>query len=231
MDDEKAAPEESKKNEASSSSAKEDEEDEPDVYGITSLVPLNRHFLSLKCFQQIRSLLLSYIPKDHLIHRRLVEADTCPLALVINERFINLPSKIALPCYEKLVNEINELDVDKRKVKKVKTADPEASGSSSADYHFEHVLMICKMLKLKKNEDEATSQPRLDAPKVIHIHDEDEVFADAAEASFDYSVAGQCDSDIYDWDDEDNLYEPFRRVLVMSKAKWEATIDSLKQFV
>ena len=126
-------------------------------------------------------------------------------ALVINERFINLPAKLSLPCYQQLVTDVKKHN---------------SSEGSNKSYKFDNVIMVCKLHKEKGKSD---------GGETIFVNPEDEVFDNAAEASFEYSVANQCDGDVLaDWNDDEHMYEPFRKVLLLSKEKWLSAIETLK---
>lgn len=179
------------------------------MYGVISLIPLNEAFVAKNpCLQQVKQLLLSYIPKTNGIHNGL---SNLKCALVINERFLNLPPKISTPCYTELISELNE------KVNK----------NGEIDYSFDNIIMVCKILK-NKSEAKASTDGQA---QIIYVNAEDELFDEAASTTFEYSVSSQCDSDVFDWNDEDNLYEPYRKVLLLSKDKWLETVDRLKEFV
>jgi len=179
-----------------------DEEDKEEVYGIVSLIPFSSHFSAKNCIQQIKSLLLTRIPKENLIHKKLQDPKAA-CALVINERFVNIPWRISLPCYEQLFKDLKEYETKEEKDK----------------YVFESVIMICKVLKPKKANV---------SNEYIYSNPEEEIFDQSAEGSFEYSVSDQCDSDVAAWDDEESLFEPFRKVLFFSKEKWTSTVNSLK---
>lgn len=159
--------------------------------------------------QQVKQLLLSYIPTTNGIHNALSNS-SC--ALVINERFLNLPPKISTPCYTELISELNE------KVSKEQ---------QEGDYRFDFIIMVCKILK-NKGEVKANVGEQ---DQVIYVNAEDELFSEAATTAFEYSVSSQCDSDVFDWNDDEHLYEPYRKILLLSKDKWLETVDRLKEYV
>lgn len=175
------------------------------MYGLISLIPFNTTFTSKECIGQIKKVLLKRIPKDNQIHKMLLDSKSA-CSLLINERFINLPPKISLPCYDAL------------------QADLKKQTDKDASYKFDHVIMVVKTLREKEGEEK----------ELIYVNGEDEVFAEAADASFEYSVADQCDSDtVAHWEEDGNevAYEPLRRVLLLSRNKWLEAIKSLKDVV
>ena len=80
--------------------------------------------------------------------------------------------------------------------------------------------MVCKLLKTR------TTKKSSDA-EVIYVNAEEELFDELSDSRYDYSVADQCDSDVYDWKDKERLMEPFRRVLLLSKQNWNKAINKL----
>lgn len=106
--------------------SKEDPEEEIDdhVYGISSFIPAS--FASKPCIASIINVISKRVPKDHQI-RQVISKPVW--ALVVNERFVNLPAKIAVPCYQQMKQEMKE-----RK------------------FNCEYILMVCKVLKGNNNE-------------------------------------------------------------------------------
>ncbi|KAJ6222149.1 hypothetical protein RDWZM_000694 [Blomia tropicalis] len=196
-------------NDEKEDSKKEEDDNENDdqdnVYGVISLIPFNEYFNGNNCVKQIKKVLCERMEKDHPIRSKLEDKDSV-CALVINERFINISSKISLPCYQQLIED----------VKQFKPVD-----DLDTNYHFDSIIMICKILKPKNDK----------IGETIYINAEDEIFDEVANERFQYSVSDQCDSDVFDWNDDENLYEPFRKVLLLSSEKWIQTIQKLKNVV
>ncbi|KAH9415710.1 hypothetical protein DERP_000200 [Dermatophagoides pteronyssinus] len=104
-----------------------DDEDDDNVFGVISIIPFNSHFNEKNCVQQIKNLLSSYLPKDNDISRKLNHSDA-KCALIINERFVNLPSQISVPCYQQLLAELKQQ-------------------TTSSKFEFDHIIMISKLSK------------------------------------------------------------------------------------
>ena len=168
---------------------------------------MNSKFTAKESVKQIETILLSHIPKDNPIYLKL----KCPKSvcgLVINERFLNLPPALAVPCYQHLAADLSLM------IKQ-----------NPNRYNYDSVIMVCKVLK------EKSSEKRSSLPNIIYQNPEDELFSDVAEASFEYSVANQCDGEAFDWDNDENLYEPFRKILLLSKERWVHIANTLKDII
>ncbi|KAH7636983.1 protein BCCIP homolog [Dermatophagoides farinae] len=125
-----------------------DGDDDDSVFGVISIIPFNSHFNDRNCVQQLKQVLLSYLPKDNDILRKLSHSNT-KCALIIHERFVNLPPKISVPCYQQLLSELKQ-------------------SSTSNKFEFDHIIMISKLSKYRNDiiytnaEDEIFSE-RADA--------------------------------------------------------------------
>ena len=172
-----------------------EEDDFDQVYSLLTLIPFNDHFKkeSPELLEELQQWLLEKLPKDHKIRDKILNSST---AMMISERFINIPVKASIPCYEGLLKDI----------------------SKDKNYNnFENILFQTKIVKDKKTLKE-----------IIFTNAEDELFDEVAEASYEYSVADQCDSDVFDWNNDEKLYEPFRKLLIIPKDKWIKVIQNLK---
>jgi protein BCP1 len=148
--------------------------------------------------------LISYIPKDNQINQLLSNSSE-KIGLIVNERFANLPPNISLPSYQQLLNDL-------------KTAKDNKKLTLDLDLY----LMVCKLLKTKPTNSKKTNNC-----ETIYVNAEDEIFDELADHSFEYSVANQCDSDVFDWKDDDNLLEPFRKVFIIKNQNFRKAIDKL----
>ncbi len=185
------------------------------MYCIFSLIPFNDYYgFKYKCVQQVFTALSQYIPEEHPIYSHL----KTDWALVVNERFINLPPKISIPCYEQLVEELKSTLDNKEE--------------SSSKYAFDNVIMVSKLLKERVKGSKAYGN-------TIYVNGEDEIFSEKAYASVEYSVAGQCDPDyVVNWgnrgskDYEDQpIMEPFRKVMLFSRDAWIEAVKGLKEAI
>nr|CAD7393957.1 unnamed protein product [Timema cristinae] len=88
----------------------DDGTDANDVFGITTVVNLTEK-QNLECVQQLRSLLIELCnehatDQTNTLVRSLLGDDTRPVGLLINERFVNIPSQIAVPLLDSLSKEV-----------------------------------------------------------------------------------------------------------------------------
>ncbi|CAG2055769.1 unnamed protein product [Timema podura] len=84
----------------------DDGTDANDVFGITTVVNLTDK-QNLECVQQLRTLLIELCnehatDQTNTLVRSLLGDDTRPVGLLINERFVNIPSQIAVPLLDSL---------------------------------------------------------------------------------------------------------------------------------
>lgn len=156
----------------------------------------------------MKNTLLSHIPEENEINKIL--SNSCEkIGFVVNERFANLPPKISLPSFESLIDDLKSAKSDER---------------NKLNVDFNWFLMVLKILKTKQSNNKKPKQLEL-----IYVNAEEELFDDFCDHQFEYSVANQCDSDVFDWKDDNNLLEPFRKVLLMTNENWNKAIDKLKQ--
>jgi len=134
------------------------------------------------------------------------------MGLIVNERFANLPPKISLPSYQQLINDL-----------KSAKDEPKSDNKTKLTLNFDWFIMISKLLKTKP-----TNSKKADGSEVIYVNAEDEIFDELADGSFEYSVANQCDSDVFDWKDDEKLLEPYRKILLLTNTNWHKAIDKLK---
>ena len=160
------------------------------------------------CIKQLRSQ-LSELAKEHSNDetnrtiQNLLNSNSSKLGLLINERFINIPPQISVPLLENLMSEIKRA-VDKR-----------------MPFNFTHYVLICKMYKPKNN-----SNSKLED---TWSNPEEEIFAEQASLSFEFSVENKFDSG--NWTEEDEPLIPFRRVLVFEASKLPSIVNAIKNAV
>lgn len=187
--------------------ADEEDDDWEEVYGVTSLVDLS---LDKPAVKQLAEQICTHAkeannePAAQLLHEKANR-----VALVISERYVNLSSQLSIPSFDSLISEI----------KKDKTRT------------FSHFAMICKILKPKETKEYRKAAAKgSPLPEVIYVNAEEEILDQAADNSFEYSVAGQCDGDARNggWDDDDQQFVPFRKVLFFGREKFFTSIAKLK---
>ncbi|RZC43064.1 BCIP domain containing protein, partial [Asbolus verrucosus] len=126
------------------------------------------------------------------------------IGFIINERFVNIPSKISSIMLNSLQDEIERM---KKK---------------NINYKFEYFLMICKIWKPKGSKHGETT----------FSNDEEEIFHKKADCSFDYSVADKSDTGLTgNWQSEDKELVPYRRVILFKSDKFNSILNEIKNFV
>ncbi|XP_013787553.1 protein BCCIP homolog [Limulus polyphemus] len=187
----------------------EEEEDEEDVLGVISVVNMMDK-KELGCVKQIKSLLLDRCKENASVEIQqkflsLFSETTNALGLVLNERFVNIPTQIALPLFNSLNNDIEE--ANKRKLK----------------FNFSHYLFICKIYKPKEEKKQLSET-------LIYSNAEEELIEEESELQFDFSVETEADSALGGmWKDDDEEFKPYRRVIVIPATRWPNIISKLKE--
>lgn len=192
----------------------EDDDDEDDdtltqaldVFGITSVLNLSAH-QETPVVQQLFELVqrLTKQKADEAAKTKITQilTNSKRIALLLNERFVNLPAKIADPL-------LTSLEAELRRMAK---RDP--------SYDFEYYVLICKVFKTKGQKSET-----------IFSNAEEEIFNTEAEASIEYSVASQCDTALGgQWGEGDDEMIPHRRILFIQGNKFPQIVQKVKQFV
>lgn len=224
----KQASEETNGEEAESTQDEDEDVDDEEVYGVSSFLDIrDANILGLK---DVVSLLLqklqqsSLSDKDKKALNDILESKEGGTAWIINERFVNLPPQLSLPCFDSLLKDLNQ-----------------------SDPKINHCFMICKIMKMKmkksksnkkkKIEDEASSSSRKDnefEDEIMYQNPEEELFVESickSSSTFDYSVANQCDSDARsgNWDEDDLKLIPFRRVIFLTMSQLVASVESMRK--
>nr|CAI5855271.1 unnamed protein product [Callosobruchus analis] len=179
--------------------------EQENVFGITSVVNLGAHKES-PCIKQFFTL-LNQMSKQHAsetVSNALTEIlkSNSPLGFLVNERFVNVPAKLAAVMLESLHSEI-----ERRKKK-------------DASYNFEYYVMICKTCKNKEQGDSE-----------FFVNDEEEMFLKAADVTFAFSVEHESDTGLGGkWKTEDKQVIPYRRILIFKADKFKGILDKITEF-
>lgn len=201
----------------------DEEEDEVDteVYGISSMIDLSSKEPA-PSVEQLRKFILSKtnnVANVDTLRSLLQEPSKQGVAWIVNERFINLPSRIALPCLQNLFSEVK---------------------NQPTKYPFEYFILVMKLLKskgklskrktkkLKKSGDSVKGESEA---TVIYQNPEEEILADAADESLEWNVSEQCDSEPRggNWDEEDVKYTPWRKIVMLSRKSFQSSLNALEQ--
>lgn len=191
----------------------EDEEDDDDVdevYGVISVISMKSDKIPVKQLNQYIMTRTENSPKLKEILNK--SENNGKIAWMVNERFINLSPKLGLPCFESILSDLEK-----------------------ESKSFEYYLMILKILKanvsLKKKHSNKKSKTSDDDMTIIYQNPEEEIFDEKSDGSVEFSVADQCDEDARNgyWDDEDQKFTPFRKIIILTKKSLLDSIEVLKE--
>ncbi|KAF7388628.1 hypothetical protein HZH68_012570 [Vespula germanica] len=200
-------------------SDEEDVEDTFDVFGITTVINITDR-QNLPCIQQLRDL-LQELSSDHATDaaytmiKNVLQNDSQPIGLLINERFINIPAQISIPLFENLISEMKR------------------ANSRNMPFNFSYYVLICKLYKMEdkkigtktKNNKKNNSA----TPTIIWSNPEEEIFAEKALISFEFSVENESDSGLSGtWTETDDEMKPYRRVLLFEASTLQSIINTIK---
>jgi protein BCP1 len=185
------------------------EESDP-VFGITTAINLSNK-PDVECIKQLRALLLEKVEQfgtDATIKlvRDILGNDSKPVALLINERFVNIPAQIAIPMMENLQKEIKRAD-DKK-----------------MPYNFGYYIMVVKFYRKEAKKKKPA--------ETLYTNHEEEIICEKSLASFEFSVANEADSGMTgNWLEDDSCLVPYRRIIVFDGKNLPDIVSSVKAFV
>lgn len=145
--------------------------------------------------------------------KNILENDAAALGLIINERFVNIPADISIPLLENLI------------------ADMQRATKKKMPYEFKYYVLISKLYKLKATTGKKKSKKTTaeEEPEIIWSNQEEEIFADDAMCSFEFSVDKDTDSGLSGaWTEDDSEMTPFRRVMLFEAEKLPKIIEKVK---
>lgn len=168
---------------------------------------------NIPCIQQLRDLLQQLATEhasdsENTLIKHVLENDAAPIGLMINERFVNIPAQISVPLLENLISEMQRATAKKM------------------PFDFTYFILICKLYKTN----EANNKSRKgDSNETIWSNPEEEIFAEEATVSFEFSVEKDSDSGLSgSWTEKDDEMTPYRRVLLFDAPKLRSIIDKIK---
>lgn len=200
----------------------DEDDDQNDVFGITTVINLTEK-QNIECISQLRSLLVE-LSTEHgadrvsTMVRTLLSDSSQQLGLVINERFINIPAQISVPLLQSLCKEIKKA-CDKKMA-----------------YDFTYYIFICKLYKVdgksKAKKKHRKSKNPIEDQEIIWSNPEEELLAEAAEMSFEFSVKNETDSGLSgNWLEDDISMIPYRRVILLPADKLEPLVQRINEFI
>ncbi|KYM78265.1 Protein BCCIP like protein [Atta colombica] len=196
----------------------EDSNDINDVFGITTVINVSDK-QNILCIQQLRHL-LKQLADEHATDtvntmiKNVLENDAAQLGLLINERFVNIPAKISVPLLENLISELKR------------------ANNRNMPFNFSYYVLICKLYKSedKRAGKKAKSKNRNGTePSILWSNPEEEIFAEEAIVSFEFSVEEEADSGLSGtWTETDDEMIPYRRVLLFEASKLQSIFDKIQ---
>lgn len=183
------------------------------IFGITTAINISKS-QSHGCIEDIRKHLQSKCdqfakPEDKQAFDVALNDDTKQTALLINERFINIPAQIAVPLLENLQKEIAQASVKKEK------------------FRFNNYIMIVKFSRKKAKGKQKDNQP-----DDIYSNGEEEILDEYADASFEYSAERETDTTLSgNWTESDSTLVPHRKVVIFDTTKLPFVIDAIKELI
>ncbi|XP_055587781.1 protein BCCIP homolog [Uranotaenia lowii] len=127
-------------------------------------------------------------------------------ALLLNERFVNIPAAVSVPMFENLLVEVDR------------------ACAKGMPYKFDYYLMFVKYYQKAASGNKSA--------EVLYSNDEEEYFIKDSIASFDYSVQKETTTALAgNWLEEDEELQPFRKVLLIEASKIPETIGTIKTLV
>lgn len=176
-------------------------------------------FQNIPCIQQLRDL-LRQLADEHATDeantmiKNLLENDAAQLGLLINERFVNIPAKISVPLLEHLISEV------------------ERANNRNMPFNFSYYILICKLYKSDDKKIEKSKNKKKhagNAQSVLWSNPEEEIFAENATVSFEFSVEEEADSGLSGkWTETDDEMTPYRRVLLFEASKLPSILHKIQ---
>ncbi|XP_059157028.1 BRCA2 and CDKN1A-interacting protein-like isoform X2 [Physella acuta] len=176
--------------EDSDSEESDTDEEDGNVYSLNTVINLSEN-QSLSCIEKINELLSLKCEENFKTEpgrmKKLLNDPSKQIGLLISERFINIPSQVALPSYKSLQSDIEEAIRKKKKFK------------------FSHLILISKTYKAKGGNM---------SDDLFYSNPEEQLFNDVCEFKYTFSVADQRDSvSEGEWDDDGGDFESLRTVM------------------
>lgn len=181
------------------------EEDPNVVFGITTVLNLTEH-KETECVQQIKSLILERAEKSSTdatlkMLRDILTNDARTTGLLLNERYINIPSQISVPMLENLCKEIKR------------------ASEKDLPYNFSYLVMILKFHR-GKSPDDVYSNPE----EELFFQESLASFEYSVKSESDTGLSGK-------WRENDEELTPFRKVVVLDAKKLPSIVESINGFI
>nr|XP_027233964.1 protein BCCIP homolog [Penaeus vannamei] len=186
------------------------EEDNDEVFGVTSVINLTSR-KDETCIAGLRTALVEKSSahasdSTNQMLREILSNESKHVGFLISERVINLPPQFSLPVFESLGKEVEEA-----KKKKM-------------PYNFSYLLLISKVYKTEKKKKKKMIETE------IWSNAEEEIMSEECIDSFEYPVKGDTGMS-GEWDEDDEQYTPYRRVLILDASRMPEIIVKVKDAV
>lgn len=195
----------------------DDEEEDEDmedpcqiVFGVTTAINLTNK-QDQNCVKQLQKMVFEKAEKyatDSVLKlfRDALQSGSKSTALLLNERFVNIPAAVCVPMFENLM-----VEMDRARVK-------------GMPYKFDYFLMFVKYYQ------KAAAGSK--SAEVLYSNDEEEYFIKDSLASFDYSVQKETTTALAgNWLEEDEELQPFRKVLLIEANKLPDIVGTVKSLI
>lgn len=195
----------------------DDEEEDEDmedpcqiVFGVTTAINLaNKQ--DQTCIKQLQKMVFEKAEKyatDSVLKlfRDALQSGSKSTALLLNERFVNIPAAVCVPMFENLM-----VEMDRARVK-------------GMPYKFDYYLMFVKYYQ--------KAAAGVKPAEILYSNDEEEYFIKDSLASFDYSVQKETTTALAgNWLEEDEELQPFRKVLLIEANKLPDIVGAVKSLI
>ncbi|KAJ3038325.1 Mss4p nuclear export [Rhizophlyctis rosea] len=207
---------------------------ESDPYAVLTVVNLNGgKDKNSSVVQELRTYLLEKVKKNPDIHIRLntiFTSDSPSIALVFNERLLNMPPQIVPPMFKMLLEEL------------------EWAVEDGEPYNFDYFIFVSKVYKeiessLNEEEDGEGGEERLKPKKkkkkkaapeeeetpVFYFQPEDEIIQQHAELSFDFRFRKEAQVTDSRRAFQDFGIDPSRRLFLVKKEKMKTLLKEFEK--
>lgn len=191
-----------------------EEEPDNDIYGVISCITIQASYLNNELEVEARKQLTKFL-KDKCDHiKRLLESkDKTKIALIINERYINLPPQLALPTLKDLTIHLNR-------------------------WNYTHLIFLSKILLRSRDVDTKLPSKRIklsghskdqDPEPIIYVNPEEEIIFEGSSNHTDFDVSAFCDENATWSSTSDIKYTPHRRLMIIEHKNWDNILKNLEK--
>nr|CAG4645766.1 EOG090X0C3Y [Lynceus sp. MCZ IZ 141354] len=186
----------------------DDEGSENEVFGISSTINLTAK-QDVECVKQLRAFIQEKSTNEKL--KTVLSDPAEQVGFLLNERFINIPPQVSVPLLDNLKQEIQGAVADGKPFK------------------FTKLVVIAKVhtpLAKGKNPSKTKQQNLIN---LLWVNAEEEFFTANATLCGEYSVQSESDTGLGgSWEEEDQEWEPKRRIYLMDFSGFDAAIEHVK---